>query len=914
MKTRMRNRLTAVAVMVIASTAGADVIIKADNADALGADSSWVDGVAPGTNDVATWNAALTASRTYSLGGDLSWLGMAFTADPGGNVTFNAGNTLTLGEQGIASTPNRTITLNNAIELGADQSWAVGSGTFIPGGALNMAGRTLTLSGGATKQFKGAISGGGRIVVNGTGSAGYAKFTNAGTAAPETDVFVNNANLNFETATGLASGPRTKSLTLGNGASLSIGGRSDSDTVETNANELAAGTGMSTVTVTPNAAKNAMFYSGSFARGVGGGAMVFRGTGLGTNMLASLTPNSANLVFGTAPALLGAGGTAGSSTCSILPGAFGDTNLTSSGTGMGLVTYDAAYGLYPLSVETEYAVSITDGQSQLDNVRLANATGAGVLTSLLTQDTTVNSLSLVVTGTSTDGGIVVTGETDRVLTVASGCIYASQTLSGTPNANDVQRLAVPVLNLNGREGVIFRRTASVSNGEEPACLEIRSSVTNDGGNGVTFVGPGLTYIVGSVVSAYTGPTVCQSGNLRISKSVPNIGVPGALIVEGGAVQNTGNQLPDTSDVHIRGGGYYQKGGALNSGTGASETFRDLFMTGGTFHDGAGGTSSGSTALTNAVLSGGTWSVTQGHSTRIGGVLSLSGGQLSIGRAQDTSRNTTVTVAGRTTVTNTAAGVYVPILIAGGAGAGVNGGRLVLLDDVTVIGDSANTNPVTVAATAASSGGLDAQLRLDGLRTFYVGDGPAEIDAVLYPVLADNGATAGGLMKHGPGTLELAATNAFTGGTSVEEGALLLNGGLASPVTVSSEAALSGTGSVAVTSGTALTVAAGGLVCPGASGAAGTLSITGQVSFAAASVLRVNVDGAAASHLAVSGTVSGGPVAVQKFGEGAGPWRILTATQVMATFVTSEPGMTVYKLAGDTELWLGPRSGTLISLL
>ena len=39
---------------------------------------------------------------------------------------------------------------------------------------------------------------------------------------------------------------------------------------------------------------------------------------------------------------------------------------------------------------------------------------------------------------------------------------------------------------------------------------------------------------------------------------------------------------------------------------ASETFHDLFMTGGIYNDGASGTSSGTTTLNNATLTGGTW--------------------------------------------------------------------------------------------------------------------------------------------------------------------------------------------------------------------------------------------------------------------------------------------------------------------
>jgi hypothetical protein len=139
----------------------ANVISKADNADVLNLGSSWVGGVAPGLNDVATWDAALTASRTYTLGENLSWLGFAVPANPGGNLVFNSGYTLTLGREGIYTTPDRSITFNCGIVLGTNQTWLVGANTTIPAATVDTDGYTLTLAGGGTKQFKNTIIGGG---------------------------------------------------------------------------------------------------------------------------------------------------------------------------------------------------------------------------------------------------------------------------------------------------------------------------------------------------------------------------------------------------------------------------------------------------------------------------------------------------------------------------------------------------------------------------------------------------------------------------------------------------------------------------------------------------------------------------------------------------------------------------------
>lgn len=89
---------------------------------------------------------------------------------------------------------------------------------------------------------------------------------------------------------------------------------------------------------------------------------------------------------------------------------------------------------------------------------------------------------------------------------------------------------------------------------------------------------------------------------------------------------------------------------------------------------------------------------------------------------------------------------------------------------------ANTGGNTDPATMNGSGGI----HLQGAQTFQIAnvtESPAS-DLVVSLVLADGG-NAGGtgaLTKTGPGTLELAAANTFTGTTTVAEGTLALTGG------------------------------------------------------------------------------------------------------------------------------------------
>lgn len=878
----LKGMLIAMTVSALAVNSFGGAIIKADNADALNLASSWVGGVVPGTNDVATWNAALTAGRTYALGADLSWLGLAFTADPGGNVTFSSGATLTIGAEGIYSVPNRTMTFNNAFTLDTDQTWHAASGTFIPAAAVTMNDHTLTLTGAATKQFKGAISGNGTIINNG----GQIKFTNTGTAAPTTDIILNNANLQFETATGLASGPRTKSLTM-NGGILAIGGRSNADTIETNANALTIGPGYAYVGITPDAAKNAQFYSGSFELGTNGGVAVFRGPALGLNALSSPQPNTVNIAFGTPPTLSGANGEPGSTTNSILIGAIGDYAAT-VGVGTGLVTYASSYGIRLLDFASEYKPSLTDGQTQLDNVRLANTSGSGILTATLTQPiTTVNAFVIDVTGAGGNGGVTVEGEADTTLRVASGMVLVNQAAT-TPATTDIQLMSVPNLDFNGNQGIIVRHTRGVSNGQASAPLSLRSAITNDGGHGVVFAGTGITYLDGSAPSTYTGPTVNHSGFLRITKTVSNIGIPGDLVVYGGTVQSTGNQIPDTSDIYVHGGSWLMKAGASNSGSGTSDTYRDLIVTGGTAESGASGTSSGATVMRNATLSGGQWNGTKGHSITMSGDLTLNGGLANMVGSTDGVRGAIIDVAGNVLIQNPLRNAYTPLSLGSATGAGAPA-KLILRGSLTYTGHLDNPSMTTIATGASGAPG---QILLNGTRTFDIGNGLAETDLAVSAILTNNGATVGGLVKTGAGTLALNGANTYTGGTSVNEGTLAGTGSLASDISV----------------------AAGAALAPGTAGTVGTFTVTGNVSFAAASVYRADIDGDTADLLAVSGEVSGGLVTVEVSAIPSDSVRLMTATEgITASFVSSQPDLALVKMANNTELWIRKSKGTVIRI-
>ena len=116
--------------------------------------------------------------------------------------------------------------------------------------------------------------------------------------------------------------------------------------------------------------------------------------------------------------------------------------------------------------------------------------------------------------------------------------------------------------------------------------------------------------------------------------------------------------------------------------------------------------------------------------------------------------------------------------------------------------------------------------------------------------------AGGLTKIGNGTLTLSGANTFTGGTMLNAGGLVVNGSLASSVTMNG-GTLGGNGTFG-----GLT-ANGGTLAPGNS--IGTFTVNGNFAQGAGSIYQVEVNAAGQSDLITAtgaATISGGTVAVQ----------------------------------------------------
>lgn len=111
-------------------------------------------------------------------------------------------------------------------------------------------------------------------------------------------------------------------------------------------------------------------------------------------------------------------------------------------------------------------------------------------------------------------------------------------------------------------------------------------------------------------------------------------------------------------------------------------------------------------------------------------------------------------------------------------------------------------------------------------------------------ITSGAAGTGNLTQAGSGTTVLTAANAYTGATSVNAGALFINGNQTAavgPVSVAAGALLGGSG----TTGGAVSIAAGGIVAPGAGGV-GTLTASSTFSLGSTSIMNFELNPANAT--------------------------------------------------------------------
>ena len=194
--------------------------------------------------------------------------------------------------------------------------------------------------------------------------------------------------------------------------------------------------------------------------------------------------------------------------------------------------------------------------------------------------------------------------------------------------------------------------------------------------------------------------------------------------------------------------------------------------------------------------------------------------------------------------------------------------------------------LTSAGTTAGSFEGAGSFRL-GSRTLTIGGNGLSTNVT--GVIADGGAgggTGGALVKTGTGALTLSGINSYTGATTVDAGALVVNGSIAasSGVTVNNGGILAGTGTVGNT-----TINSGGTLASGDGTAGSSMNVTGSLAFQSGAFYMVQLNPATSSFTNVTGAATlGGSTVKAIYANGSyvvKQYTILTAASVSGTFAS-----------------------------
>ncbi len=598
---------------------------------------------------------------------------------------------------------------------------------------------------------------------------------------------------------------------------------------------------------------------------------IIEGTGtVGDITLAAATTDAATLTNtstgGTATVAIGAG-----NTLRLAQAGFVAADAASQGlalTGGTLTAGGAADAPGEVIVACHGSATTTIGATIADN-------GAGAVT-----------LAKVGTGTATLAG---SNSYRGATAVGAGTLRlgAANVLPDGAGKGDVGVAAGATLDLGGRSETVNGLSGAGTVDNTGAAAVTLTVGANDAGG--TF-GGSITDTGGNISLVKTG-----AGTLTLSG--PNT-FAGTLAVNAGTLAALGGAaIPDACPVSLAnaGGTVLHVGAGETTGplSGGGTTGGNVTLAAGTLtvNQSATATCGGVISGPGALAKAGTATLTlSNNASSFTGNLTISAGTLATGTAAGGGTNGYLgAVNGSRTVT-VAAGAAMNFLANnqfGGSGKAwsgiptvvVDGGtlnatRFNILGNVTLNSgatltqsstDSGNYDgyefiggTVTVGGTGASAittGNASAN-HLGGNRTttFNVGDttGSTAPDLVVSAPLRDGSNDypgAGALAKTGAGTLSLAASNSYTGPTTVDAGTLLVNNpsgtGVAGAVAVNSGATLGGTGSC----GGTVTVNHGGHLAPGAPGVGTTTAA--RLTLAAGSLLDFEFGAGANDQVVVS---------------------------------------------------------------
>jgi len=388
--------------------------------------------------------------------------------------------------------------------------------------------------------------------------------------------------------------------------------------------------------------------------------------------------------------------------------------------------------------------------------------------------------------------------------------------------------------------------------------------------------------VGNAMVTGAGSTWTNSGTLDVGRS----GTGTLTVSDGGVVSDTFGSIGvfsgSTGNVTVTGvGTRWTNSGLLR--VGFVGTGGLIVSNGGTVTDAEGHLGFGSGSVGTATVTGAdsTWINTgvlhvgnAGTGTltvQDGGAVSNTGGYL--GNASGSTGHATVTGAGSIWTSASTLDIGTSgsgtLTVANSGQVSVNNGTGVI-DVAQFVGSTGVLNIGAATASAAQAAGTVAA----GELRFGAGTGSLNFNHTDTAYVFGTRITGAGVLNHYAGTTILTGANTYTGATTISGGTLRVNGSIAnSAVTVNSGGTLGGSGTLGNT-----TIASGGILAPGNS--IGTLTVNGNLSFAAGSIYRVEVDATGANdriNATGTATLNGGTVDLRA---GAGIYQASTKYTIL----------------------------------
>ncbi len=412
-----------------------------------------------------------------------------------------------------------------------------------------------------------------------------------------------------------------------------------------------------------------------------------------------------------------------------------------------------------------------------------------------------------------------------VTKTGTGTLNLQRNASTVSSYSGATTISAGTLRLTGLNAIGDSSAVFVATGATFDLNGSTETVGNLSGEGAVTLGAGALTLNQSTADTFSG---VMSGSGSLTKAgAGTLTLTGANNYSGGTTINAGVLAGTTSSLQ----GAIVNNAAVNFDQATSGNYAGAISGTGTLtKDGAGtvtlsGVNSyggGTTVNAGTLRAGAAGAFMTGTSYTLNdGTLDLNGFNLSASSFQGSGGTVNL---GSATLTLTQAGNSSYAGAITGTGALVKtGAGTITLSGVNSYGGGTTVNAGVLAGTTSS------------LQGAIVNNAAVHFDQAGSGSYAGAMSGTGTLTKAGSGTVALTGVNTYTGATSINAGTLAVNGSITSPVTVNNGGTLGGSGTI----NGAVTMASGGILAPGNS--IGTLTVNGQMSFAAGSVYRVEVD-------------------------------------------------------------------------